>query len=182
LALKDESATNKSIAPQASTAIAAAATTKAQTKPAAQPSNRRAARRQMVLPLASLALLQPLMMLRSAQAAPASGAGSTSTSANQKPTVAKNSASSQQTASALLNQYYTDANRIPKYAVNSVAEATRAGIVVNHPNLKVLNPNQPATRGEIAAFIHQALVDSGRIQPLPQNQAAAKYVVRPEAN
>lgn len=172
LSLKDESAANQ--AP----AAAAIATNKAQAKPAAAQPNRRA-RRQIALPFASLALMQPFVTPRSAQAAPAS-ATSASTPANQK-SAAKNSANSQQSA-ALLKQYYTDANRIPKYAVSSVAEATRAGIVVNHPNRKVLNPTKPATRGEIAAFMHQALVDSGRIQPLPQNQGAAKYVVRPEAN
>lgn len=175
LSLKDEAAANT--AP----AAGAIAANKAQTKQAAvQPANRRAARRQIVLPFAALALMQPFVTPRSAQAAPATSATPASTAANQRP-AATNSASPQQSA-ALLNQYYTDASRIPKYAINSVAEATRAGIVVNHPNLKALNPTQPATRGEIAAFMHQALVDSGRIQPLPQNQAAAKYVVRPEAN
>ncbi|MBW4540117.1 MAG: S-layer homology domain-containing protein [Myxacorys chilensis ATA2-1-KO14] len=173
LSLKDESAANRT------PAAAAIAANKAQAKPtAAQPSNR-PARRQIVLPFAALALMQPFVTPRSAQAAPAS-APSASTPVNQK-SAARNSANTQQSA-AILKQYYTDANRIPKYAVSSVAEATRSGIVVNYPNRKVLNPTQPATRGEIAAFMHQALVDSGKIQPLPQNQAAAKYVVRPEAN
>ena len=38
--------------------------------------------------------------------------------------------------------------------------------MVNYPDLKVLNPNQPASRGDIAAFVHQALVAQGRIEPL----------------
>jgi hypothetical protein len=37
---------------------------------------------------------------------------------------------------------------------------------VNYPDSRVLNPNQNATRAEVAAIIHQALVRSGRLQPI----------------
>ncbi len=61
-------------------------------------------------------------------------------------------------------QAYSDSATIPAYARNSVAAATENRMVVNYPNLKLLNPNQTATRAEVAAFIYQALVRSGQIQ------------------
>jgi hypothetical protein len=64
-------------------------------------------------------------------------------------------------------QSYSDATNIPTYARNSVAAATENRLVVNYPNLKLLNPNQPATRAEVAAFIYQALVRSGQISTTP---------------
>jgi parallel beta-helix repeat protein len=64
-------------------------------------------------------------------------------------------------------QLYSDATTIPAYARNSVAAATENRMVVNYPNLRLLNPNQPATRAEVAAFIYQALVRSGQIQAIP---------------
>jgi parallel beta-helix repeat protein len=61
---------------------------------------------------------------------------------------------------------YSDANTIPAYARNSVGAATENRMVVNYPNLKLLNPNQPATRAEVAAFIYQALVRSGQLKAI----------------
>jgi parallel beta-helix repeat protein len=63
-------------------------------------------------------------------------------------------------------QSYSDANTIPAYARNSVGAATENRMVVNYPNLKILNPNQPATRAEVAAFIYQALVRSGQLKAI----------------
>ncbi len=60
-----------------------------------------------------------------------------------------------------LLQSYSDAANIPDYAVNSVAAATEKRIVVNYPSLNFLNPNQVATRADVAAFIYQSLVSSG---------------------
>jgi len=66
-------------------------------------------------------------------------------------------------------QVYSDASTIPTYARNSVAAATENRMVVNYPNLKILNPNQTATRAEVAAFIYQALVRSGQIKATPSS-------------
>ena len=86
-------------------------------------------------------------------------------------------------ASVIISEYYADAEQIPYYAINGVAEATKANIVVNYPDPRVINPNQPATRGEIAALIHQTLVRQGKIQPLAGNVEASKYIVRtPSSN
>lgn len=66
----------------------------------------------------------------------------------------------------VLQKFYQDADQIPKYATEKVAAASTAGLVVNYPDAKVLNPNQNATRADVAAIIHQALVKSGRLQPI----------------
>jgi hypothetical protein len=53
---------------------------------------------------------------------------------------------------------YDDANEIPSDVRWAIAAATEAGLVVNYPEPDQLNPNQPTTRAEAAAFIYQALV------------------------
>ena len=62
---------------------------------------------------------------------------------------------------------YSDASQIPQYATNSVAAATARQLVVNYPTLKQLNPNQQATRADVAAFVYQAMVNAGRAQAIP---------------
>jgi len=68
---------------------------------------------------------------------------------------------------------YTDAAQIPNYALSAVAGATTRELVVNYPTLSQLNPNQNASRAEVAAFVYQALVNAGRVQPIP-----SPYLVR----
>lgn len=63
--------------------------------------------------------------------------------------------------------YYADASTIPGYAQGSIAAATERDMVVNYPNLRVLNPNRAATRAEVAAFIYQALVSTGQVAAIP---------------
>jgi hypothetical protein len=69
-------------------------------------------------------------------------------------------------AAGTVLQSYTDATAIPDYARGSVAAATEKRIVVNYPDVKYLNPNQVATRAEVAAFIYQALVSAGQATAL----------------
>jgi hypothetical protein len=69
-------------------------------------------------------------------------------------------------------QTYSDAASIPNYARNSVAAATENRMVVNYPNVQFLNPNQSATRAEVAAFIYQGLVRSGQV-----NAISSPYIV-----
>jgi uncharacterized surface protein with fasciclin (FAS1) repeats len=61
--------------------------------------------------------------------------------------------------------------------VNNVAAATGSNLVVNYPDVKVLNPQGVLTRAEAAAHLYQALVKLGQVQPLASNVAAAQYVV-----
>ncbi|HEY9861726.1 MAG TPA: S-layer homology domain-containing protein, partial [Candidatus Obscuribacterales bacterium] len=68
------------------------------------------------------------------------------------------------TNAANLNSYFQDAEQIPNYARNSIAAATENRLVVNYPNVNFLNPNQIATRADVAAFIYQGLVKNGTLQ------------------
>lgn len=67
---------------------------------------------------------------------------------------------------AVLNRF-RDAGEIPSYAIGPVATATQRQIVVNYPTPNQLNPNRPATRAEVAAFVYQALVNAGKAQAIP---------------
>ncbi|MGL5062735.1 MAG: S-layer homology domain-containing protein [Microcoleus sp.] len=78
------------------------------------------------------------------------------------------------TKSSKILQSYTDRKKVPKWAVDKVAAATEAGIVVNHPNPELLQPNQTATRAEVAAMIYQAMAKEGRV---PAKDS--KYVLKP---
>ncbi|NDJ17212.1 DUF1565 domain-containing protein [Myxacorys almedinensis] len=62
---------------------------------------------------------------------------------------------------------YQDATAIPAYANSLVASATQKQVVVNYPAVGQLNPNREATRGEVAAFIYQSLVNAGQAQAIP---------------
>ncbi|MBW4577046.1 MAG: family 10 glycosylhydrolase [Aphanothece sp. CMT-3BRIN-NPC111] len=75
---------------------------------------------------------------------------------------------------AALPQIYLDAAQILDYAKDEIAIATGTGLVVNYPNLKLLNPNIAATRADVAAFIYQALVYLGQV---PKIQSS--YIVVP---
>jgi hypothetical protein len=66
-------------------------------------------------------------------------------------------------ADTVLQQAYTDAGDIPGYARGSIAAATERRIVVNYPDVRLINSNQTATRAEVAAFIYQALVSTGQV-------------------
>ncbi|MBD2130590.1 family 10 glycosylhydrolase [Microcoleus sp. ZQ-A2] len=55
-----------------------------------------------------------------------------------------------------LNGAFADATGIPDYAKGAIAAATEKQLVVNYPNVRTLNPNQFASRGDVAAFLCQA--------------------------
>ena len=78
--------------------------------------------------------------------------------------------------SALLRYY--DASQIPNYARPGIAAATQRNIPVNYPDVGGLNPNQTATRADISAFIHQALVSQGKLAPIGTDFPAARYIVQ----
>jgi S-layer homology domain len=61
---------------------------------------------------------------------------------------------------------YKDAKDIPTYAIGKIAAATTNGLVVNYPNPQILAPNKVASRAEVAAMIHQALVKRGKLQAI----------------
>jgi S-layer homology domain len=151
--------------------------TSPQPSPAATQTQARADRRPMgqwMFPLATTALMQPVVTsIASVIPAVPTPAPTPQASEPETASVAPDAIP----ASEVVSQYYTDAEQIPKYAVDGVASATRAGVVVNHPEPRRLNPIQPISRGETAALIHQVLVNQGRLNPLPSNTPATNYIV-----
>ena len=67
---------------------------------------------------------------------------------------------------------YQDKEQIPEWAIEKIATATGAGLVVNYPKLELINPNKPATRAEVAAMIYQALVILGQ-----EEEFNSEYIV-----
>jgi hypothetical protein len=78
---------------------------------------------------------------------------------------------------ANLLSIYRDARDIPDYAMNGVAAATNKGLVVNYPNVSFLSPEETATRGDVAAYIYQALVNEKEVKPLTVRNKAFRYIV-----
>ncbi|MBD2247311.1 S-layer homology domain-containing protein [Nostoc sp. FACHB-888] len=116
-----------------------------------------------IMPLAFTTLMQPLLI-------------------SKAPAVAANPVNPNRPASFIITNTYADANNIPQYAVGDVAAATKANIVVNYPNPKVLNPSKSATRGEITALVYQTLVSQGKIETIAINLPANQYIVRTPVN
>jgi hypothetical protein len=73
-------------------------------------------------------------------------------------------------------QQFGDRSKLPDWAKQQVAAATEAGLVVNPPGVDKgsLAPERPATRAEVVAMIHQALVETGKLKPLE-----SEYIVKP---
>ncbi len=69
---------------------------------------------------------------------------------------------------------FSDRAQIPGYARAAVAAATQRRIIVNYPTVDQLSPNRDATRAEVAAMVHQALVSQGRLGAI-----ASPYIVAP---
>ncbi len=80
------------------------------------------------------------------------------------------------TNSMVSNIYFRDASQIPHYACKQVATALQNRLIVNYPNLHILNPNQVATRAEVAAFIYEALVKNGTLPELTTAETATHYI------
>ncbi len=70
-------------------------------------------------------------------------------------------------------KFYSDAAAIPASARTLVAAATERGIVANYPNVKTCSPNQVATRADVAAFLHQAMVSQGEAMAISSPYVAA---------
>jgi len=69
---------------------------------------------------------------------------------------------------------FQDADQIPQWAIDHVAAATEAGLVVNYPDKNTLNPNQTATYSEVASMIYQGLVYQKKAPPI-----SSEYLVKP---
>ncbi|MEM8827826.1 MAG: S-layer homology domain-containing protein [Cyanobacteria bacterium P01_G01_bin.19] len=77
---------------------------------------------------------------------------------------------------AQILQQFNDGLDLPDWAKSQVAAASEAGLIVNRPGFadEALNPNAPATRAEVAAMIHQALVETGKLEPIE-----SEYIIQP---
>ncbi|WP_017300019.1 S-layer homology domain-containing protein [Nodosilinea nodulosa] len=79
---------------------------------------------------------------------------------------------------AVVLKGYRDQSQVPPWAIRPLVAATEAGLVVDYPNLSQLSPNRPASRAEVAAMLHRALVYTGTLKDVP-----FPYVVElPQAN
>ena len=75
--------------------------------------------------------------------------------------------------STVLNSAFDDPSKIPNYARSAIAAATERRLVVNYPNVKLLRPEQLATRGEVAAFLCQALARPEQASLVPSQYIAS---------
>ena len=67
--------------------------------------------------------------------------------------------------STTILQNFSDRKELPEWSLDKVAAATEAGLAINRPSFdsNSLNPNEPATRAEVAAMIYQTLAKSGKV-------------------
>ncbi|NEO71330.1 S-layer homology domain-containing protein [Moorena sp. SIO3H5] len=72
-------------------------------------------------------------------------------------------------------EIYRDKDQIPEWAIEKVAAATEAGIVVNYSDKTMLRPNEPATHAEMVSMLYQALVKAGKAQGV-----SSPYIVGPQ--
>jgi len=147
-------------------------TTQATTIPGAteRAKKKRITKNRLMFPLAATALMQPLLKtVSTAQTQPASAAPPAVTQTQSEPAAPS--------ALEYLQSYYKDAELIPEYAIDDVAAATQANMVVNYPQPNILNPQQPLNRGAAAAIIYQGLVYRGELEPLSSNAGASQYIV-----
>lgn len=165
-------------------ATAAKATTTpvstATTTPASTPqrNQRRVRGNPLLFPIASTAMMTPFLQTVSQKPVNAASSPQPAQKAvSTTPAAVVNKPKDKLAAADILKLYYQDADKIPKSAVNDVAAATQANIVVNYPDAKLFNPDKLLNRGAAAAIIHQALVKQGKLEPLPKNVAASQYIV-----
>ena len=65
-----------------------------------------------------------------------------------------------------LSSMYRDSAQIPKESLRAIATITQAGLVTNYPDPRILSPNNPISKSELAVLLYQALVYQKRLPPL----------------
>ncbi|MEB3831367.1 S-layer homology domain-containing protein [Phormidium sp. CCY1219] len=73
---------------------------------------------------------------------------------------------------AILEASLADWDGIPDFARNAIAAGVNQGLVVNYPDRRILNPTEPVSRGELAAFLCQAIASSQPVALIPQEYVA----------
>jgi hypothetical protein len=69
---------------------------------------------------------------------------------------------------------YRDAAAIRNEHREFIAALTQNGVIVNYPNVKLLNGDKQATRAEVSALLYRAMVSAGEVADF-----ASKYTVKP---
>jgi hypothetical protein len=75
---------------------------------------------------------------------------------------------------AILN-VYGDRSQVPSYAIDAVATATQRQMVVNYPNVRILDPLRDITRAEVSALLYQSLVSINRAAAI-----SSPHIVTPD--
>ena len=81
-----------------------------------------------------------------------------------------------------LNSVFGDAAQVPSYGQNSLIAATQSCLAVSqeYDSTKLpggnFGPNTVATRADVAAYIHQALVAGGKLPALDKASTGNKYI------
>jgi S-layer homology domain len=81
-----------------------------------------------------------------------------------------------------LNSVFGDAAQVPSYGQNALVAATQkcVAVSVEYDSSRLpggnFGPNTVATRADVAAYIHQVLVGSGRLPALDASSPANKYI------
>lgn len=78
----------------------------------------------------------------------------------------KSSNPSNQNPQTYLSSMYRDSAQIPKEAMSAIATITQEGLVTNYPDPRILSPNSPISKSELAVLLYQALVYQKRLPPL----------------
>jgi S-layer homology domain len=69
---------------------------------------------------------------------------------------------------------YNDASSIRSEHRDFIAALTQNGVIVNYPNIKVLNGKKAATRAEVCALLYRAMASAGEVADFP-----SKYAIKP---
>jgi S-layer homology domain len=77
-----------------------------------------------------------------------------------------------------IDELFTDTNQVPTYGRDELIAAAQrcVAVSVTFPDGKNFNPNGAATRADVAAFLHQTLVATGRLPKLAADSPAQKYI------
>ena len=81
-----------------------------------------------------------------------------------------------------LDIIFADAEEIPEASKKTIAAATEKGIVVNYPNVRKLNPNQDATRSDVAVFLCQALANNQTNNDELISKVPSEYIAKISVN
>ncbi|WP_017716927.1 S-layer homology domain-containing protein [Kamptonema formosum] len=136
---------------------------------ASRANRRRVPKYRIAFPVAMTSMIPPGLVAQRASKKRASR--------DSQPVATVQNVPAQVSALNFLQSHYADADQIPRDAIEPVAAATQAKIVVNYPVVEYINPDQYLKRGTAAAMVYQALVKQGRLKPLPDSMAASRYVV-----